>query len=143
MLWTVVGSVAIASSPAFAVPHLDNRMIIIRSGQTTEEVLGDQTNYTDQLAALASSLQNGMPFRNRLHDSVANAELIDCDRRTRHDVDTRSRPLVSRGLADTQYISWVLKVPWVYGSPSSPILTATAGPSRNSNADRCHPNRCA
>ena len=46
MLWTLVGSVAIASSPAFAVPHLDNRMIIIRSGQTTEEVLGDQTNYT-------------------------------------------------------------------------------------------------
>ena len=27
-----------------AVPHLDNRMIIVRSGQTTEEVLGDQTN---------------------------------------------------------------------------------------------------
>ncbi len=99
MLWTVVGSVATASSTAFAVPHLD-RMIIIRSGQTTEEVLGDQTNYTDQLAALASSLQDGMPFRNRLDDSVAKAELIDCYRRTRHDVDTSSRPLVSRGLAD-------------------------------------------
>ena len=75
-------------------------MIIIRSGRTTEEVLGDQTNYTDQLAALASSLQDGMPFRNRLDDSVAKAELIDCYRRTRHDVDTSSRPLVSRGLAD-------------------------------------------
>ena len=45
MLWTVVGSVATASSPAFVVPHLDNRMIIMRSGQTTEEVLGDQTSY--------------------------------------------------------------------------------------------------
>jgi hypothetical protein len=92
-------SVATASSPAFAVPHLD-RMIIIRSGQTTEEVLGDQTNNTDQLAALASSLQDGMPFRNRLDDSVANAELIDCYRRNRHDVDASSRPLVSRRLAD-------------------------------------------
>jgi hypothetical protein len=80
MLWTVVGSVATASSTAFAVPHL--------------------ANYNDQLAALASSLQDGMPFRNRLDDSVAKAELIDCYRRTRHDVDTSSRPLVSRGLAD-------------------------------------------
>jgi hypothetical protein len=50
------------SSPAFAVPHLDNRMIIIRSGQTTEEVLGDQTNYTEQLAALASSCRTACRF---------------------------------------------------------------------------------
>ena len=44
--------------------------------------LGDQTFYTDQLAALASSLQAGMPFRNRLNNSVANAELIDCTEAT-------------------------------------------------------------
>ena len=75
-----------------AVPHLANRMIIIRSGQTTKEVLGDQTNYSDQLAALASTLQDGMPLRNRLDDSVDNAELIDCYRRTRRDGDTSSRP---------------------------------------------------
>jgi hypothetical protein len=31
---------------------------------------------------------------------LANAELIDCYRRTRHDVDVTSRGLVSRGLAD-------------------------------------------
>jgi hypothetical protein len=45
-------------------------------------------------------VQDGMPFRNRLDDSVANAELIDCYRRTRHDVDASSQGLVSRGLAD-------------------------------------------
>ena len=59
---------------------------------TTKEVLGDQTNYSDQLAALASTLQDGMPLRNRLDDSVDNAELIDCYRRTRRDGDTSSRP---------------------------------------------------
>ena len=77
-----------------AVPHLDNRMIIIRSGQTTEEVLGDQTNYTDQLAALASTLQDGMPLRNRLDDSVDNAadRLLPAARR---DGDTSSRPTMS------------------------------------------------
>lgn len=77
MLWTVVGSVAPASSPASAVPHLDNRVIIIPVARP-RGALGDQTFYTDHLAALASSLQDGMPFRNRLNNSVAKAELIDC-----------------------------------------------------------------
>ena len=80
MLWTVVGSAATASSTAFAVPHL--------------------ANYTDQLAALASSLQDGMPFRNRLDDSVAKGRadrLLPADpARRRHELATTSQPRFSR-----------------------------------------------
>jgi hypothetical protein len=85
-----------------AVPHLDNRMIIIRSGQTTPRRKYSATRPTTLTSwrRLPSSLQDGIPLRNRLDDSVDKAELIDCYRRTRHDVDTSSRGLVSRGLAD-------------------------------------------
>ena len=63
--------------PAFAVPHLDNRILITRDGTTDEQFLGDQTSYTYQLAALAQTLQSGADFLINIEDSVANAELID------------------------------------------------------------------
>ena len=47
------------------------------SDGTEEEILGDQTSYTYQLAALAETLQTGAPFLIDVDDSVANAELID------------------------------------------------------------------
>jgi hypothetical protein len=34
MVWTVTGSAATAVVPAFAVPHLDNRILITRDGST-------------------------------------------------------------------------------------------------------------
>jgi hypothetical protein len=71
------GTAATAVVPAFAVPHLDNRIVITRDGSTEEETLGDQTSYTYQLAALADTLQNGAEFLIDVDDSVANAELID------------------------------------------------------------------
>ncbi len=69
-------------------------MIIIRSGQTTPRRKYSATRPTTLTSwrRLPSSLQDGMPLRNRLDDSVAKAELIDCYRRTRHDVDTSSQP---------------------------------------------------
>ena len=82
MTWTVVGSQGAATSPAYAVPHLDNRLIITRDGQTTQETLGDQTSYTYQLAHLADTLRDGTPFLIDMDNSVSNAELMDaCYRR--------------------------------------------------------------
>jgi len=82
MTWTVTGTEGAATSPAFAVPHLDNRLVVTRDGGTSEEVLGDQTSYTYQLARLAGALRGGPPFPAGLGGSVANAELIDeCYRR--------------------------------------------------------------
>lgn len=82
MTWTVVGSQGTATSPAYAVPHLDNRLVITRDSRTTEETLGDQTSYTYQLAHLADTLREGAPFLIDMDDSVSNAELIDaCYRR--------------------------------------------------------------
>jgi predicted dehydrogenase len=77
MVWTVAGTAARAVVPAFAVPHLDNRIVITRDGSTEEQTLGEQTSYTYQLAALADTLQTGAEFLIVVDDSVANAELID------------------------------------------------------------------
>jgi len=77
MVWAVVGTAGTAVVTAFAVPHLDNRIIITQDGSTEEQTLGDQTSYTYQLAALADTLQTGAEFLIDVDDSVANAELID------------------------------------------------------------------
>jgi hypothetical protein len=77
MVWTVAGTAATAVVPAFAVPHLDNRIVITRDGSTEEQTLGEQTSYTYQLAALADTLRTGAEFLIDVDDSVANAELID------------------------------------------------------------------
>jgi len=72
----------VAASPAFAVPHADNRLVVTRDGRISEEVLGDQTSYTYQLARLAEALRGDEPFPADIDGSVANAELIDeCYRR--------------------------------------------------------------
>jgi predicted dehydrogenase len=76
-VWTVAGTAATAVVPAFAVPHLDNRIVITRDGSTGEQTLGEHTSYTYQLAALADTLQTGAEFLIDVDDSVANAELID------------------------------------------------------------------
>ena len=82
MTWSVTGTEGVATSPAFAVPHTDNRLVVTRDGRTSEEVLGDQTSYTYQLARLAGALQGGQPWSAGIDGSVANAELIDeCYRR--------------------------------------------------------------
>ena len=77
MIWTVVGTTGTAAVPAFAVPHMDNRILITRNGSTEEQVLGDRTSYTYQLAAFAETLRSGADFLIDIDDSVANAELID------------------------------------------------------------------
>jgi predicted dehydrogenase len=77
MVWTVAGTEGTAVVPAFAVPHMDNRIVITRDGSTEEQTLGDQTSYTYQLAALADTLQTGAEFLIDVDDSVANAALID------------------------------------------------------------------
>jgi predicted dehydrogenase len=77
MVWTIKGTAGTAVVPAFAVPHMDNRIVITKGGDTEEQTLGDQTSYTYQLAALATTLQTGTEFLIDVDDSVANAELID------------------------------------------------------------------
>lgn len=82
MTWTVSGSKGSATSPAFAVPALDNRLMLSVGGQASEQQHGDQTSYTYQLDAFAATLQQDAPFVFPLADSVGNAELIDeCYRR--------------------------------------------------------------
>lgn len=82
MTWSVTGTEGTAISPAFAVPHMDNRLVITRGGETGEEVLGQHTSYTYQLARLADALHGGQPFPTDIEWSVATAELIDeCYRR--------------------------------------------------------------
>lgn len=77
MTWTVVGSRGSATSPSFAVPHLDNRLQTSTGGRTAQENLGDQTSYTYQLAALERTLESGEPFPADIDDAVSNAELMD------------------------------------------------------------------
>jgi predicted dehydrogenase len=77
MTWTVTGTEGVATSPAFAVPHMDNRLVVTRDGRNTQEVLGDQTSYTYQLARLAAALQGRQAFPADIDGSVATAELID------------------------------------------------------------------
>jgi hypothetical protein len=82
MTWTVTGTAGAATSPAFAVPHLDNRLLVTRNGQVTEEVLGGQTSYTYQLARVVAAVRDGQAFPAGVDEAVANAELIDeCYRR--------------------------------------------------------------
>lgn len=82
MTWSVTGTEGEATSVAFAVPHTDNRLVITRNGRAIEEILGDQTSYTYQLARLAEDLRTGRPFPAGIDGSVANAGLIDeCYRR--------------------------------------------------------------
>jgi predicted dehydrogenase len=82
MSWSVTGTEGTATLPAFAVPHMDNRLVLTRGGRTSQEVLGDRTSYTYQLARLAEALRGGPPFPAGIDGSVANAELIDeCYRR--------------------------------------------------------------
>ncbi len=82
MTWTVAGTEGTATSPAFAVPHMDNRLVVTRNGEVSQEVLGDQTSYTYQLARLAGALRGGQPVPAGIDESVANAELVDeCYRR--------------------------------------------------------------
>lgn len=82
MTWTVIGSAGTATSPAFAVPHMDNRLLVTEGSGTVEQAHGEHTSYAYQLAAVADSIRTGGPFAFTLDDSVANAELIDeCYRR--------------------------------------------------------------
>ena len=77
MTWTVTGTEGSATSAAFSIPHMDNRLLLTRNGRTSQEVLGDQTSYTYQLARIADALQGGQPFPVSINESVANADLID------------------------------------------------------------------
>jgi predicted dehydrogenase len=77
MTWTVTGARGTATSPAFAVPHLDNQLLITWAGESTTETLGTETSYTYQLAALAAALAGEQDFPIDVNDAVANAELID------------------------------------------------------------------
>jgi predicted dehydrogenase len=77
MTWTVTGTKGTATSMAFAVPHLDNRLELEIEGVRQTEVLGDATSYTYQLAALAETIRSGATYPFDIEESVANAELVD------------------------------------------------------------------
>jgi hypothetical protein len=66
----VTGTAGSAAVPAFAVPHMDNRILVTRDGSTEEDTLGDQTSYTYQLAVLENTLQSGAAFLIDVDDSV-------------------------------------------------------------------------
>ncbi|MTD15018.1 gfo/Idh/MocA family oxidoreductase [Nakamurella sp. YIM 132087] len=77
MTWTVSGTDGTAVSPAFAVPHLDNRLLLSGPAGSSEQPHGDLTSYTYQLQAVAETIRTGAPFAFTAADSIATAELID------------------------------------------------------------------
>lgn len=82
MTWSVTGTKGRATSPAFAVPHMDNRLLTTRGDHTDEQIIGDATSYTYQLARVADVVRAGPPYPADVDGSVANADLIDeCYRR--------------------------------------------------------------
>jgi Predicted dehydrogenases and related proteins len=75
--WRVVGTRGEATVMSFAVPHLDNRIIVRTAGGEREERHGDRTSYHYQLEAFAAHLTDGAPLPLDADDAVANMALID------------------------------------------------------------------
>ncbi len=80
MTWRVTGSAGSITALAFAVPGMDNRVVIENADGRREERLGDQTSYTYQLAAVAEALATAGPFDSDAEDAVATMRLIDACR---------------------------------------------------------------
>jgi hypothetical protein len=77
MVWTVTGTAATAVVPAFAVPHLDNRIVITRDARTEEQTLGDQSRTPTSSRLWRTRCRLAQSSLIDVDDSVANAELID------------------------------------------------------------------
>jgi hypothetical protein len=74
----VTGTEGTATSAAFAVPHMDNRILRDQGDETH----GGQTSYTYQLAGIADFRQGIRSVPVDIDESVAIADLIDgCYRR--------------------------------------------------------------
>ena len=81
MTWSVIGTDGEPRRRPSPYP-MDNRLRVTRRSVTSDEVLGDRTSYSYQLARLADALRGGQPFPADIDGSVANAELVDeCYRR--------------------------------------------------------------
>ncbi len=90
--WTVTGTEGSVTSPYFAVPHVDNRLLTVVAGTQREEVVGSATSYTYQLSHFAEVVHRGAPYPKDLESSLETAALIDeCYRRA--GLPLRGRPL--------------------------------------------------
>jgi predicted dehydrogenase len=73
----VVGTRGEAFAANFAVPHLDDRVVIRTAAGERTEHLGTRTSYTYQLEAFAAAVLEGASLPLDSDDAVANMRLID------------------------------------------------------------------
>lgn len=75
--WRVTGSHGEATAVSFALPHLDNRLVVRTPAGERVERHGDRTSYHYQLEAFAARLRHGTPLPIDADDAVATMALID------------------------------------------------------------------
>lgn len=73
----ITGSRGTATAISFALPHLDDRVVVTTDAGERVEELGRRTSYTYQLEALAAQLRTGAALPIDADDAVATMELID------------------------------------------------------------------
>jgi predicted dehydrogenase len=77
MTYRIVGSRGEATAPNYALPHIDDRIIVRTAAGERVEELGERSTYTYQLEALSALLRDGVPFPIDADDAVDNMQLID------------------------------------------------------------------
>jgi predicted dehydrogenase len=73
----IVGDQGEATAVNFALPSMDDRIIVATRGGQRVEHLGTRPTYTYQLAALRAHLRDGAPLPIDADDALATMELID------------------------------------------------------------------
>jgi len=78
MTWTIRGSAGVVTSPAFAVPHSDARLLVEKPTGKQQEKFPERTSYSFQLERFARLAEAGAPYP--AHDLVGSeqtAQLVD------------------------------------------------------------------
>jgi predicted dehydrogenase len=73
----IIGSRGEAFAANFAVPHLDDRVVVTTPAGERTEHLGTRSSYTYQLEAFAAAVREGASLPLDADDAVANMRLID------------------------------------------------------------------
>ena len=77
MTCRIVGNRGEATAANFALPTMDDRVVITAPGGQWVERLGTRPTYTYQLEALRAHLRDGAPLPIDADDALATMELID------------------------------------------------------------------
>ena len=74
---TVVGSRGTIHQANLSYVHTDDRLIVVRDGETLVEELGRTSSFTYQLRAFRDAIRLGRPFPTTTADAVINMQAID------------------------------------------------------------------